>query len=148
MDNLSNQESEIYKKTLEKQIQFISKRLLNIKTNKYLDDKMGCCGQKEIIAKHLNQGPAANLVQVFFNFKHTKCILCKNKKGENNIKQLQRAHCNNYQRYDLLMMAINDLWIDDITPIKVGDVLKLFIQKHEVCPIYILCNICHVKYDK
>jgi hypothetical protein len=45
------------------------------------------------------------------------------------------------------MMVINVLWIYDITPIKVGDILKLFIQKHEICPIYMLCNICHNKYD-
>ena len=120
-----------------------------IKKNRYLDDEMGCCGEKEIIAKHLNHGPAQNLVQIFFDFKATKCLICKGKKGENSIRQLERAHRNilSNPRYDLLMMAINDLWIDNITPIKVGDILKLFIQKHEICPIYMLCNICHNKYD-
>ena len=147
MEELDNPESEIYKKILEKQKIYINTRMGSIKKNRYLDDNMGCCGEKEIIAKHLNLGPAQNLVHSFFDFKAKKCILCKGKIGEYSIRQLERAHCNNYSRFDLIMMAINDLWIDNITPIKVGDVLKLFIQKHEICPIYILCNICHTKYD-
>jgi hypothetical protein len=146
MEDLNNSESEIYKKTLEKQKLYISKRLNTI-TNRHLDDTMGCCGEKEQIAKHLNMGLAQNLVQRFFDFKCKKCVLCKGKKGENSIRQIERAHCNIYSRLDLIMMAINDLWIDDITPIKSGDILKLFIQKHEICPIYMLCNLCHNKYD-
>ena len=146
MDELSNKESEIFIKTLEKQKTYISTRLNTIK-NRYLDDDMGCSGKKETIAKHLNNGPAQNLVQTFFDFKAKKCILCNGKKGENGIRQLERAHCNIYSRYDLLMMAINDLYIDSNVPIKVGDILRLFIQKHELCPIYILCNLCHNKYD-
>jgi hypothetical protein len=146
MENLSNPESEIYKKTLEKQKLYIDTRLSTIK-NRYIDDNMGCCGEKEAIAKHLNQGPAQNLVQTFFNFKATKCIICNGKKGENGIRQLERAHCNIYSRYDLLMMAVDDLYIDNTTPIRTGDILKLFIQKHNICPIFILCNRCHNKYD-
>ena len=146
MEDLSNTESKIYKKILEKQKSYINSRIGSIK-NRYIDDKMGCCGEKEVIAKHLNQGPAQNLVQSFFNFKATKCIICKGKKGENNIRQLERSHCNIYSRYDLIMMAIDDLWVDNITPIKAGDILKLFIQKHEICPIYMLCNNCHNRYD-
>ena len=149
MEELNNPENENYKKILEKQKLYITTRFSSI-TNRYIDDDMGCCGEKEVIAKHLNQGPAQNLVQTFFKFKATKCFICNGKKGENSIRQLERAHCNilSNPRYDLLMMAINDLWIDNITPIKVGDILKLFIQKHEICPIYMLCNICHNKYDK
>ena len=146
MNDLSNPDSELYKNILEKQKIYINTRLNSIKC-RYLDDIMGCCGEKDVIAKHLNQGPAQNLIQIFFKYNDTHCILCKGKKGENNIRQLERAHCNIYSRYDLIMMAINDLWIDNITPIKVGDILKLFIKKHEICPIYYLCNICHNKYD-
>ena len=146
MKDLNNPESELYKKTLEKQKIYINTRLGSIK-NRYIDDDMGCYGEKEVIAKHLNLGPAQNLVQTFFNFKATKCVICKRKKGENSIRQLERAHCNIYSRYDLLMMAIDDLYIDNNTPIKSGDILKLFIQKHEICPIYMLCNLCHKKYD-
>ena len=146
MEELSNQESKIYIKTLEKQKLYILSRLDTIK-NRYLDDTMGCCGEKETIAKHLNQGPAQNLVQTFFNFKAKKCVLCNGKVGDNGIRQLERAHCNIYSRYDLIMMAINELYIDNNTPIKVGDILKIFIKKHIICPIYILCNVCHNKYD-
>ena len=48
---------------------------------------MFCLGEKEDIAKHLNQGPAANLVQTFFNFKANKCLLYKGKIGENGINK-------------------------------------------------------------
>ena len=148
MDDLSNCESKIYKKTLEKQNIYINTKIDSIK-NRYFNDVMGCCGEKEIIAKHLNQGPAQNLVQTFFRFKTTECIICKGKKGDIGIRQLERAHCNilSSPRYDLLMLAIDDLWVDNITPIRVGDILKLFIKKHKLCPIYILCNICHNNYD-
>ena len=44
-------------------------------------------------------------------------------------------------------MAINELYIDNNTPIKTGDILKLFIENHKICPIYMLCNKCHNKYD-
>jgi len=148
MEDLSNPESQIYKKTLEKQKIYIKTRFASIKKNKYFDDYMGCCGEKEVIAKHLNHGPAQNLIQYFFKFKATKCIICNGIKGDNKIYQFERAHCNIYSRYDLLIMAINDLYIDNKTPIKTGDILKLFIQKHDICPIYMLCNICHKKYDK
>ena len=68
MEELSNPESEIYKKTLEKQKLYINTRMSSIKKNRYLDDNMGCCGEKEIIAKHLNQVPVQNLVQTLFDF--------------------------------------------------------------------------------
>ena len=146
MEQLSDPESELFKKILEKQKQFIRVRLSKIK-NRYLDDKMGCCGEREEIARHLNNGPAQNLVQTFFNYKTEKCIICDGKKGENGIRQFERAHCSIYSRYDLLLMALDDIYIDNKTPIKVGDILKIFIEKHIKCPIYMLCNICHNKYD-
>lgn len=43
MEELSNPESEIYKKTLEKQKLYINTRMSSIKKNRYLDDNMGCC---------------------------------------------------------------------------------------------------------
>ena len=149
MENLNNPKSEIYKKTLEVQKIFIQKRLDGIRTNRYLNDEMGCIGEKETIANHLNHGPAANIVHGFFNKMAKKCVICGRSRGikDGDVRQLERAHCNIYSRYDLLMMAINDLYIDNNTPIKVGDILKLFIQKHEKCPLYMLCSSCHNKYD-
>lgn len=147
MDHLNNPESEVFQNTLEKQKKFISDRFSSIKSNRYLNDNMMCLGSKEDIAKHLNQGPAQNLVQSFFNYKTKECIHCKKCKGMGGVLQLERAHCNNYKRYDLLMLALNDLYVDSTIPIKVCDILKLFIEKHTICPIYMLCNICHKKYD-
>ena len=145
MECLNDPESEIYIKTLEKQVPYITQRLTIIK-NRLIADTMGCCGGKEEIAKHLNMGLAQNLIQTFFKTTDT-CDFCKSKIGDNGIRQIERAHCNLYSRYDLIMMAVNDLHIDTNTPIKSGDILKLFIQKHEICPIYMLCNLCHTKYD-
>ena len=145
MEDLNDPKSDIYKKTLEKQNSYIGKKR-RIK-NRLLDDPIGLCGEKEEIANHLNMGHAPNLVQTYFKT-DDKCVLCQGKKGENGIRQIERAHCNNYSRKDLLMMALEDLHIDKNTPIRSGDILKLFIQKHDICPIYSLCNSCHKKYDK
>ena len=111
MEDLNNSESEIYKKTLETQRLYISKRLNTIK-NRLFDDTMGCCGEKEQIAKHLNMGLAQNLVQIFFKTAD-ECVICNGKIGNTGIRQIERAHCNIYSRHDLLMMAINDLYIDN-----------------------------------
>ena len=145
MEDLNDVESDIYKTTLETQKEYIDTRLKTIKS-RYLDDTMGCCGTKDEIAKHLNMGIAQNTVHTIFKT-HNTCIVCNGKVGDNGIRQIERAHCNIYSRYDLLMMAINDLYIDNTTPIKTGDILRLFIRKHDKCPIYMLCNLCHNKYD-
>jgi len=147
MEDLNNPESHVFKNTLNKQIDFINTRLSNIRSNRYLDDKMGCIGKKEDIIKHLNHGPAQNLVLAFFNYKTDRCSFCNCKKGENGIRQFERAHCNNYSRADILKLAIDEIYIDENTPLITGDILKKFIEKHNCCPIYMLCNICHNKYD-
>ena len=147
MEELNNSESEIFKHTLEKQKEFITERLKKIK-NKYLDDDFIVAPQKtENIVRHLNNGIAANTIQTFFNYKTDTCIFCKGVKGDNGIRQIERAHCNNYSRADILKLAINDIYIDENTPLIVGDILKKFIEKHDCCPIYMLCNKCHNKYD-
>jgi len=147
MEELNNSESEVFKETLKKQTDFIKGRFYKLRANRYLDDKMGCIGKKEDIVKHLNQGPAQNLIQTFFNYKTDKCSFCNCKKGENGVRQFERAHCNKFSRSDILNIAITDIYIDEQTPIIVGDILRIFIEKHECCPIYMLCNICHNKYD-
>ena len=147
MEELNNPESHVFKNTLDKQIDFINIRLSNIRSNRYLDDKMGCIGKKEDIIRHLNQGTAQNLILSFFNYKTDKCSFCNCKKGENGIRQFERAHCNNYSRADILKLAIDEIYIDENTPLITGDILKKFIEKHNCCPIYMLCNICHNKYD-
>jgi len=147
MEELNNPESEIFRNTLKEQKQFISRRIATIK-NRQLKSQMGCSGTKDDIAKNLNMGQSQNLVLTFFNSKTDICVLCSRTKGQDDIRQIERAHCNLYSRYDLLMLALDDLYIDDTTPIKSGDILKKFIQKHDICPIYMLCNLCHTAYDK
>lgn len=151
MEELNNPNSEIFKNTLEKQKKFISERLKTIR-NKYLDDEfiIGTPQKKENIVKHLNNGISANLIQTFFNYKTNICILCNGIKGENGIRQIERAHCNNYSRSDILLMAVNDYSenIENGDIITAGEILKRFIEKHDICPIYMLCNKCHNKYDK
>ncbi len=149
MDALNDPESDIFKKTLVDQSNFISKRLLTIR-NKYLDDPFIIAPQKkENIVKHLNNGIAANLILSFFNYKTNICSYCNSVKGENGIRQIERAHCNNYSRSDILSLAVDDFIekLDNGEIITSGEILKRFIEKHTCCPIYMLCNQCHHKYD-
>ena len=147
MDELNNPESRIFKETLNKQQEFIKNRLNKLRSNKYLDNTARIGYTKKEIVGTLNQGMAQNLIQSFFNYKTEECSFCNKKKGENGIRQFERAHCNNYSREDILTMAVDDIYIDDKTPLICGVVLRKFIEKHECCPIYMLCNICHNKYD-
>lgn len=150
MEELNNSESEIYKNTLEKQKIFIIERLKTIK-NKYLDDEFIIAPQKkENIVRHLNNGIAANTIQTFFNYKTDTCIFCKGTKGKNSgIRQIERAHCNKYSRSYILLLAVSEISekLDNGDIVTVGEILKKFIEKHECCPIYMLCNNCHRKYD-
>ena len=63
----------------------------------------------ENIVRHLNNGPAANIIQTFFNYKTDTCIFCKGVKGKNGIRQIERAHCHNYSRSDILHLAILEI---------------------------------------
>ena len=145
MEVLNDTEGEIFQSTIQRQKKYISQRLEGIK-NRILSDSVKLCGTKEEIINHLNLGTAANLVQEFFP-KSPLCIWCEGRVGDNGIRQIERAHCGLYKRGDLLEMAVDELYIDEDTPIKSSDILRLFIQKHEICPIYMLCNVCHKKYD-
>jgi len=65
MEELNDSESQVFIDTLNKQKEFIENRFSTMRSNRYLNDKMGCLGKKEDIVKHLNQGPAQNLIQTF-----------------------------------------------------------------------------------
>ena len=144
MDALNDETSDIYNKTLDAQKTYITKRLQTIK-NRYIDNSCGLCDTKENIANHLNLGPAQNLIQTFFKYTTDTCMVCHKTKEE--VRQFERAHCNKFSRYDLLLQAVTNIYIDEKTPIKSGDTLKEFIKCHDVCPIYILCSGCHSEYD-
>ena len=121
------------------------------KTNmRYFNNNIKLTGTINEMVKFLNMGIAQNLIQTFFKYnrKHHYCIHCKKTKEE--VKQLERAHCNrdDCHRTFLLREAIENIHINDNTPINSKDILKNFIINHKKSPIYYLCNKCHYKYDK
>ena len=145
LTHLNDSENEIFRNTLSNQIEFINNRLNNSRI-RYLNSQCKLSGTKQEIIEILNMGIAANLVHAFF-YAATTCIICNRRRGEEGVRQIERAHCNNYSRPELLKMAVDDLYVDENTPIKTCDILRLFIRKHELCPIYSLCNFCHNQYD-
>ena len=146
LHELNESTSLIYKQVLQKQKIYIEKRLKTIK-NRYFETNIKFSGNTiEEIAHFLNLGTAQNLIHAFFKFRESKCLICNKNKSE--VRQLERAHCNTYSRYDLLIMSIEKLYVDIDTPINSKDILIEFIKCHNICPIYYLCNVCHTKYDK
>ena len=143
---LNNPESKIYKNTRENLELYILTKL-DKSRSQYFKDKLKLLGEKEEIKKHLNLGLAQNIVQAFFK-KENNCVVCFGKKNENGIKQLERAHSTRTTRTDLIIKAIDELWIDNKTPIESGVLLKKFIDLHSTAPVYTLCNLCHKMYDK
>ena len=106
------------------------------------------CGSKEDIFNHMNTGKCTNLVQAFFNIKSiTKCVKCGVQKSKE--IHLERAHCNIYgaDRKSLLKKAIDELYVDDDTPIKAVDIYIKFLLLHDGHPIFALCKVCHNVYD-
>jgi len=146
MEILNDTNSSIFKETIEKQKIYINNRRKSI-TNRILETNIKFQGNtKEEIASFLNLGIAQNLVHQFFIFKEKNCIICKKDKSQ--VRQLERAHCNLYSRYDLLMKALDNIYVDIDTPINSVDILNEFIKCHNYCPIYYLCSSCHINYDR
>ena len=145
MDNLNNSESDIFINTLSNQVNFINNRLNNSRI-RYLNDECRLSGTIDQIVGHLNMGVAANLVHDFFNV-DTSCIICNRSRGEDGVRQIERAHCHIYSRPEILRMAVTELHTNDNSLIRTCDILRLFIRRHELCPIYSLCNLCHNQYD-
>jgi len=148
LEDLNDKTSDIYQNTLTRQLYYIDERLKIIKS-RFLERNIRLVGNtKEEIAEFLNLGIAQNLVNSFFNFKESECIICKKNKSDSIVRQLERAHCNNFSRVDVLLMALDKIYVDIDTPINTTDILIEFIKCHKMCPIYYLCNICHTQYDK
>ena len=147
MNYLNNSDSSIFKNTVQKQSDFIEKKLK--KTNiRYLTDNVKLTGTIDEIVNHLNMGIAQNLIHTFFKYdtKNQYCVHCKKNKKE--VKQLERAHCNrnDCNRTFLLRKAVISVYTNDKTP-TTKDILKIFIINHKKCPIYYLCKSCHHNYD-
>ena len=147
MDYLNDETSNVYTETLKEQNKYIDHRLSNIK-NRILNTSISFQGNtKEEIASFLNLGTAQNLVHQFFKQSIHACIHCK--KGKHEVRQLERAHCNKDKlcRRELLLRALNNIYVNKETPIHSSDILIEFIKEHKTCPLYILCKPCHQAYD-
>tara|TARA_R110002072_G_scaffold139483_1_gene283139 strand:+ start:25658 stop:26152 length:495 start_codon:yes stop_codon:yes gene_type:complete len=106
------------------------------------------CGSKEDIFNHMNTGKCTNLVQAFFNIKSiNNCVKCGVQKSKES--HLERAHCNtsDADRKTLLSRTIDELYVDDDTPIKATDIYIKFLLLHDGHPIFALCKACHIAYD-
>ena len=148
MEYLNDDTSKVYTETLEKQSLYIDKRLSTIKNRILNSDIIFQGNSKDAIASFINLGTAQNLIQQFFKQRITQCIHCKKTKKE--VRQLERAHCNKDSlcRKDLLMRALDKIYVNMETPIHSKDILIQFIKEHKTCPIYFLCTMCHKSYDR
>ena len=147
MDYLNDELFEIYIETLKKQSVYIDKRLDTIRNRILTSDIIFQGNSKDAIASFLNIGTAQNLILAFFKQPVTECLHCKKKRSE--VRQLERAHCNKDRlcRRDLLMRALDKIFVNMETPIHSRDILIQFIKEHKNCPIYFLCTACHKFYD-
>ena len=146
----------VYRNTLKQQELFIKNRLVKSKMQGIMEgsDLSECwlSGSIESIVKIIDPH-ARNLIQNFFAGKKSPydfqmCLCCDGKKGDNGIRQFERAHCHVSSRPEIIRDVVTGMWVNNETSIKLGDILRKFIEKHRTCPIYMLCNKCHVKYDK
>ena len=125
----------------------IADKIARSRRNEF-NNNIRVCGSKEDIFSHMNTGKCTNLVQAFFNIKSiTNCVKCGVQKS--NTIQLDRAHCNTSgaDRKSLLRRAIDELYIDEDTPIKASDIYINFLMLHDGHPIFALCKVCHIAYD-
>lgn len=126
----------------------ISDKIAKSRRNEF-NNNIKVCGSKDDIFNHLNTGKCTNLVQAFFDIRSaTHCVNCGLEKST--TRHLERAHCNmdGADRRTLLRRAIDDLYTDDNTPIKVKDIYIKFLMLHDGHPIFALCKTCHNAYDK
>uniref|UniRef100_A0A6C0J6F6 Uncharacterized protein n=1 Tax=viral metagenome TaxID=1070528 RepID=A0A6C0J6F6_9ZZZZ len=145
MNTINEDNDPIYKKALGR-TQNIDNKLEKTKLNCLIN---GCSmiGTKKDILLHLKGGPAKNLINSFFKYTTDKCDYCGIQKNRTN--QLDRAHCNKdgCDRSSLLEKSIDNYYIDEMTPIKIKDILRKFIAYHKEIPLFILCKKCHREYD-
>lgn len=145
MEHFNESDNKIYKKALER-TQNIDVKLE--KSKMYcLTNNLQLVGTQNDILFHLKCGPATNLIQSFFKYTTDKCDNCGIQKSKS--IQLDRAHCNkkNCDRASLLKLSIEKYFTNEITPIKIKDILRNFIKLHNEIPLFILCKECHQKYD-
>jgi hypothetical protein len=145
MNRINDKDSLIYKTAL-KRTQNINKKLEKTRMNCFTNN-LAVLGTKKDIQSHLKGGPAKNLTNSFFKYTCDKCDYCGIQK--NKAVQFDRAHCNidRCDRSSLLEKSINFHYIDEMTPIKIKDILITYLKYHEDIPLFILCKKCHREYD-
>ena len=146
---LDDPTSEVFRNTLSSQEEYINDKLSKTK-KRIFNDKCGQVGDIKTITDS-NSSDARNIVHEFFtgkNYKVNTCLCCDGKIGENGITEFERAHGNTASRPDLLYNAVEELWVDNETPIPKGLIFRKFIEKHKDNPIYMLCKKCHVEYGE
>ena len=146
MNSINYKDSLSYKNAL-KRTQNINEKLEKTRINCLISD-LKLVGTKTEILSHIKGGPAKNLTNSFFKYTTDKCDYCGIQK--NKTIQLDRAHCNidSFDRSSLLEKSINVNFIDEITPIKIKDILITYLNYHTNIPLFILCKKCHREYDK
>lgn len=146
MDYLNDNNNEIYIKALQR-TKDIDNKIKKTKLNSLINDCY-IMGSIEDILSHLKSGPTKNLINSFFKYTTNQCDNCNIEKSK--TIQLDRAHCNkkNCDRISLLKKSIEKYYINDLTPIKIKNILITFIKLHKEIPLFILCKTCHRKYDK
>ena len=146
MEQINNPTSNLYIDALER-TRYINKKLQKSRMN-CLVNELKLVGTEKDMLTHLKGGPCKNLVNSFFTYTTDKCDFCNIKKSK--LIQLDRAHCNikNCDRNSLLDKSIKKHFVDEQTPIKIRYRLKDFIKLHNEIPLFILCKVCHKKYDK
>jgi len=145
---LNDPESEVYRKACERTKKYIDDKLPKSKM-KCFRDKTGLTNEDGIhgLVAHLTDSMATNCIKNFFRFPAIKdCEMC----GDRPDKPLDRSHCNHDEktRPVILKRAIEHYYLDVNTPIKVGKVMRKFLELHGDTPIYMLCKKCHNEYDK
>tara|TARA_Y100000389_G_C17399002_1_gene484218 strand:+ start:450 stop:902 length:453 start_codon:yes stop_codon:yes gene_type:complete len=145
MDNLDNSNHEIYIRACLR-TNCIDDKIKKTKLNSLINNCY-IMGSLEDILSHLKSGPAKNLVNSFFKYTTNRCDNCNIEKSK--IIQLDRAHYNknNCDRVSLLKKSIQKYYINNITPVKIKDILITFIKLHKGLPLFILCKKCHRNYD-
>jgi len=144
MKYLNDSNNKIYINSINRNKEYIKNKLSKTRI-KCLKSNVSICGTRKEILDHIKCGPAKNLINTFFRFKVDKCEHCNLEKKK--VRQLDRAHCNNCDRVQLLEKSILRYFVNELTPVKIKDILIEFIKLHNEAPIYMLCKTCHIRYD-
>lgn len=84
-----------------------------------------------------------NVVQGFFKIPTPCCQHCSAVNGS-----IHRCHPAHQSRVQAARTAVDELWVDDQTPINVKCVLERFFVVQSRHPIFYMCSECHKTFDQ